>query len=174
MMLLHLWAGFKDMSRAENTAAGAGRGVGGVKQESSRNQCKGTPKIGKYSLGMKSWNFSLFSREDTTCAILWALTSMSPLKSRSSLLLSFTSLKWLHLPHFSKLLLLSLLHDLVALTSFSLEVATDSSLLELSSVYNYRVNISVCLLVQAKNLDLHASRSEMFPKHTGNWRCGCG
>lgn len=40
------------MARAENAAAG--RRVGGVKQESSRIQGEGTPKIGKYSLGMKS------------------------------------------------------------------------------------------------------------------------
>lgn len=68
---LHLRAGFKRFypARAENTAAGSGSGAGGVKQDPSRIPGKGTPKIGKYSLGMKSWNFSLFSAEDVTGAI---------------------------------------------------------------------------------------------------------
>lgn len=79
---LHLRAGFKRfyLARAENTAAGAGRGVGGLKQESSRIQGKETPRIWKYLSGMKLWNFSLFSAEDITRAISWALPSMSPLK----------------------------------------------------------------------------------------------
>lgn len=97
-------------ARGEKTAARAVSGVAVVKQESSRIQGKGTPKIGKY-LNMDSWKFSSLFFHIVLDRRYYLGHLVSPAKCASSqedsviLLLSFTSLRQLHLPHFYKLLL---------------------------------------------------------------------
>lgn len=98
-------------ARGEKTAAGAVSGVAGVKQESSRIQGKATPKIGKDSLSTDSWKFSslcfriVLDRRYYLCHLVSPAKYVSSQEDSVILLLSFTFLKRLHLPHFYKLLL---------------------------------------------------------------------
>lgn len=114
---LHLRVGFKRFARQEEgkkNAAGAVSGAAGVKWVSSRNRGggeEGTPETGKESLSVGSWKFSslfvciVLDRRYYLCHLVSPAKYVSPQEDSVILLLSFTSLKRLHLPHFYKLLL---------------------------------------------------------------------
>jgi len=100
-------------ARREKTAAGAVSGVVGVRQESRRIQGKRTPKTGKgwRTVSMDFWKSSslffciVLDRRYYLCHLVSPAKYVSSQEDSIILLLSFTSLKRLHLPHFYKLLL---------------------------------------------------------------------
>lgn len=79
---LHLQAGLKGFykARAENTPAGAGRGVGGVKQESSRTQDKRNPQNWEVLIRHEILELCIVLNRRYCCVTSWSLPSMSPLK----------------------------------------------------------------------------------------------
>lgn len=113
---LHLRVGFKRFARREEGkktrcwgCERGGWGETGVRQKSGG--VKGTPKTGKESLSVGSWKFSslfvriVLDRRYYLCHLVSPAKYVSSQEDSIILLLSFTSLKRLHLPHFYKLLL---------------------------------------------------------------------